>query len=102
MLQPSGQPDLPLEALRAEDLAQLRMKDLEGDGAIVPHIPGEIDRGHAPAPELTLEHVSAGEAGFELLADGGQGSYRLWAISYQVSAISYQLSAISYQLSAIS
>ena len=55
MLQPGGEPDLALEALRAERLPQLGMEHLEGDGAVVLEVAGEIDRGHAAAAELALE-----------------------------------------------
>jgi hypothetical protein len=34
--------------------------------------PGEEDRGHAPATELTLDGVTGPQAGFELLAQIGQ------------------------------
>jgi hypothetical protein len=71
--------DLPLEPLRAERLGQLRMQHLERDRAIMAQVLGEIDRGHASAPELTLDGVAARKGGLELLADRGQGGNRLKA-----------------------
>ena len=57
MLEPSREPDLPLEALGAERGGELRMEHLEGDRPVVPEVLGEIDRGHAPAAELALQRV---------------------------------------------
>jgi hypothetical protein len=41
------------------------MEDLEGDGAVVPEVAGQVDRGHAAAAELTLEPVAVGRGGLE-------------------------------------
>ena len=60
MLEPGSELDLALEALGAERPGQVGMEHLERDGAVVPEVVGEVDRGHAPAPELTLEHVPVG------------------------------------------
>ena len=40
---------------------------LERDGAVVPDVVGEIDRGHATAPELALDCVAVGQNGAKLL-----------------------------------
>ena len=72
MLEPGGEPDLALEPLRAERRGQLRMQDLEGDGAVVPNVPGEVDRGHAAAPELALEAVAVAQGGLERVTVVGQ------------------------------
>ena len=53
--------DLAQEPLGAEDGRELWAEDLECDGAIVLQVPGEIDRGHPAAPELTLDRVPARE-----------------------------------------
>ena len=58
MLEPGGQPDLALEALGPERVTQLGMEHLERDRPVVPEVPGEIDRGHAPAAELALDRVA--------------------------------------------
>jgi hypothetical protein len=58
MLQPGRRADLAKEPLAAEALRERGEQDLEGDGAIVSEIVGEVDDGHAPAPELPLERVS--------------------------------------------
>jgi hypothetical protein len=54
MLQPGRRADLAKEPLAAEALRERGEQDLEGDGEIV----GEVDDGHAPAPELPLKRVS--------------------------------------------
>ena len=72
MLEPGGEPDLALEALRAERRSQLRMQHLERDRAVVSEVPGEVDRGHAPAPKLTLEAVAFGQGGLERVTSFGQ------------------------------
>jgi hypothetical protein len=58
MLEASGNLDLSQKALGAERMGQLLVKDLEGDQPIVPEIARQVDRGHAPAPELGLEQVA--------------------------------------------
>jgi hypothetical protein len=45
------------------------MKDLQGDRPVVPEIVGEIDRSHAAAAELALDHVTITESAGELLVD---------------------------------
>jgi hypothetical protein len=51
------------------------MEDLESDGAVVLEIAGEMDGGHAAAPELTLDRVATaqdlGERGRGVGDDGG-------------------------------
>jgi hypothetical protein len=41
------------------------MEDLQGDGAGVPEIAGQVDGGHAAAAELALEQVAVGQGGLE-------------------------------------
>ena len=62
VLEPGGELDLALEALGAERGGQLGMEDLERDRPVVLQVVGEIDRGHAPAPELALERVAVPKA----------------------------------------
>jgi hypothetical protein len=38
------------------------MQHLQGDGAVVLEVAGEIDGSHAAAPELTLEQVAVAES----------------------------------------
>ena len=57
MLEPRGEPDLPLEALGAEGGGEIGMEDLERHGPVVPEVVGEEDGGHPTAAELTLEAV---------------------------------------------
>jgi hypothetical protein len=54
-----GGGDLAEEAFAAEGGGELRVQDLEGDGALVLGVLGEVDGGHAPAPQLALEGVPA-------------------------------------------
>src|SRR5207244_4938780 len=61
VLEPGGQLDLALEAFRSEGGGQLRVEHLERDRPLVLEIEGEIDDGHAAAPELALEHVAVPE-----------------------------------------
>ncbi len=61
MLELRRQPDLALKPLGAERRGELRVQDLERDGAIVLVVDGEIDRGHAAATELALDPVFASE-----------------------------------------
>ena len=58
VLEAGGEADLALEAIGAEGGGDLGVEDLERDRAVVPQVLREIDRGHAPAPELPLERVS--------------------------------------------
>jgi hypothetical protein len=59
MLQPGGQPDLPLEPLGAQRRGQLGQEDFQRDRPVVPEVLGQVDRGHAPAAELALDRVSS-------------------------------------------
>jgi hypothetical protein len=65
VVEPGGEPDLPDKPLGAQRVRQLGMEDLQGDGAVVPDIAGQVDGGHAAAAELALEHVAVGQGGLE-------------------------------------
>jgi hypothetical protein len=41
------------------------MENLQGDGAVVPDIAGQVDGGHAAAAELALEYVAVGQGDLE-------------------------------------
>ena len=58
MLQPGGQLDLPLEPLGAERGRQLGMEHLQGDGALVAKVLGQVNGGHPAPAELALESVA--------------------------------------------
>ena len=60
MLEPGGEADLVQEALGPEHRAELGMQHLERDPPVVAEVPGQIDRGHAAAPELALETIVVG------------------------------------------
>ena len=61
MLEPGGEPDLALEPIGPERGGELGEQDLEGDRAVVAEVLGQVDHGHAAAPELALEGVAVGE-----------------------------------------
>jgi len=58
--------DLAEESLKAEDRGKLGPEDLEGHAALVLQVLGEIDRGHAAAPQLAAERVAVGEGRLEV------------------------------------
>jgi hypothetical protein len=61
MLQAGGESDLSLKPLRSQSSSQFQMKHLESDRSIVSQILGQVDRGHAAAPERTLDAVTIGK-----------------------------------------
>jgi hypothetical protein len=67
MLEAGGKLDLAQKTLWSESCCELRVKDLKGDGPVMLQVMRQVDRCHAPAAELTLEHVATGEAGLELI-----------------------------------
>ena len=77
MLETRRQPDFTEKPLGAHAGGDLRAEDLDGHGPIVPEVAGEVHRGHAPAAELPLEAVTAGEAGLEGGGEAGQATL-LW------------------------
>lgn len=69
VLEPSRDPDLPEEAIRAERRGELVAQDLQGDEAVVPEVASEVNRCHAPAAQLALDHITVPQG-------TGQGSSR--------------------------
>ena len=61
VLELCGEADLSEEPLGAEDSRKLGAQHLERDRAVVLHVPGQIDRRHPAAPELTLDRVTTRE-----------------------------------------
>ncbi len=61
VVEPGGRADLAQEALGTECVGEFRVEELERDRAVVSEVPGEIDRGHSPAPELALKLVAVPE-----------------------------------------
>jgi hypothetical protein len=57
---------------RLGGVGEVGWQDLDGDVAVELHIAGEVDDPHAPAPQLPLERVLAGE-GFLQLQKLGRG-----------------------------
>ena len=58
MLQAGSEPDLALEPLGAQYRRPFGMQHLQGDRSVMLQVTGQVDRGHTPAPELSLEGVS--------------------------------------------
>src|SRR5688500_9319974 len=65
--------DLGQEAFYAEYGAELGVEELEGDGAIVPDVAGEVDRRHSSGADLPL-YVIAFRKGLLELGDRVQGN----------------------------
>ena len=59
MLEPSGELDLPVKALRAERRRELGVENFEGDRSLVFEIAREVDRGHSAPTQLALDRVTA-------------------------------------------
>jgi hypothetical protein len=62
--------DFAAESLRTQGEAQLRKKHLDGNFSIVLEIPSQVDRGHRPVTELTLDLVMFGEGSFDAVELG--------------------------------
>ena len=73
VLEPGGEPDLPLEALRAERGRQLGMEQLERHRAIVLQVLRQEHGGHPAPAQLALEHVAARQPVLEACAEVGHG-----------------------------
>ena len=74
MIQFGGEGDLAEEAFGAESVGEFGLKDLEGDGAVVLQVMGQIDRGHAAAAQLPPDRVTAGQG--RMQAPGKVGHFR--------------------------
>ena len=66
VLQPAGDLDLAQESLRAQALGQVRVQDLDGDGAVVPGVVRTVHRCHAATSDLALDFVVPAERGVQL------------------------------------
>ena len=62
--------DLPQKARGAERTDEIRVKDLQGDPAIVLAVARQIHGRHATMTELALDVVAVGESSAESLGDG--------------------------------
>jgi hypothetical protein len=69
MLEPGDELDLALEALGADGGRELGVEQLQRYRPVVTDVVGEVDRGHAAPPKLTLDAVAVGQALFETLAE---------------------------------
>ena len=67
MLEVGGDLDLGEEALRAEDRCQFGAQDFHGHLALVLQVPGDVDRSHPTATDLTFDRVTVGECSFQSL-----------------------------------
>ena len=61
VLEVGGGLDLGEEALGTDDGGEFGAEDLDGDGAVVLEVVGEVDRGHAALAQLPLDAVAVGE-----------------------------------------
>ena len=69
--------DLTSEPLGSQDVGQVGMKSLEGNGPVVLEVSGQEYRSHAAAPEFALNGIGAREVGFQQSSEvwhGGPGS----------------------------
>src|SRR6185295_20101872 len=84
MLKLGGKPDLPLEPFGADRLRELGVEDFDGDGTFVLDVVRQIDRGHSPPAERSVDRVAGNERflkGFEGVAHGRRlsgGMQRVW------------------------
>src|SRR6476469_5376231 len=67
MLQAAGDADLAEEPIGPKRAAELGPHHLQRDRPTVLEIPSEVDRGPAPATELSLDGVAVGQGGLETL-----------------------------------
>ena len=72
MLEPGGDADLTLESLGPECRGEVWVQNFESDGPVVSEILGEVNRGHAPAPEFLHEHVTVTQGIGQRRVDCGQ------------------------------
>lgn len=71
MLKSRSDADLAEESISAQDRAELRVEDFEGDIPIVLGVAREKDRGHSTASDLSFENVRGTEAALQLIANSG-------------------------------
>jgi hypothetical protein len=67
VLQAAGDADLAEKPIGPECVAELGPQHLQRDIPAVLEIPGQVDGGHAPAPELALEAVAINQGVLESL-----------------------------------
>jgi hypothetical protein len=67
VLQAGGEMDFPLKPFGSERHRQLRAQQLEGYGAAMAQIPGEVYRGHPATSDLSLDLVRSPDAGLKAL-----------------------------------
>ena len=73
MLEPRGEPNLPLEALVTHRRSQLGTEDLERHWPVVLHIPREMHRRHPASAKLALDQVLAFQGVLQRLSRVGHG-----------------------------
>ncbi len=69
VLQVGGDLDLVQEPLGPDHRGQLGPQHLERDLAVVLHVVGQVDRGHAPGPQLPLDHVAIAQGHLQRFSD---------------------------------
>ncbi len=73
VVQAGGELDLAEEPVGTDGGREVGAEDLQGDLAVVAEVLGQEHDGHPALAELALESVAAGEAGRELVLEGGHG-----------------------------
>jgi hypothetical protein len=64
VIEPGGDADFAEKPFGPEGGSEFRTQDFEGGETVVLHVTGEVDRGHATAPDLALHAAVLGERGF--------------------------------------
>ena len=76
MLQLCGGLDLAQEPLATQRGAEIRMKDLDGDFAVMLEIVREIHRRHSARAEFAIDAIPVGEGGAKQFEGGGHCALR--------------------------
>ncbi len=76
MLEVRGDADLREEAVDAEDGAELRVEELERDGAAVADVAREVHGRHATAADLALDDVPVRDRRGQFAGNAHEGAIR--------------------------
>ncbi len=71
MTESGGDPDLTEEPVRSDGSRQIRVQDLDGNGAVMAGVARQEHRGHAAAADLPLNLISAAKCPLSPLGEGG-------------------------------
>ena len=94
MVQPRRDLDLAQEALGTERRGQLGPQHLDRHDPAMLDVVREVDRRHAPAPQLTLDRIATRERRPEARIDMGHAGLRKWPVQPgQISLNSFSIAA---------